>query len=502
MATPRAAAAGGTTPSSERFAQVLFFVAQAGYERDVVQAGAACRASYEGERLYSRLVRLRTYFGTYHYRYPEHPATALHAAAAASGDGARVRWLLERCGADVEGNPERFAKVYTPLHAACAHARVGAARALMDAGADLRAATYEGHSTLHLALRAGSIVPERHLRAPGGQLALELMSRGAPLTGVDRHGYTPLHCAALNGHVAVIHALVSVGVPVNSVSDRPGGGGNASGWGTTALYCALTAAEPDAALALLERGADARAVVPHCSWSCLHAAAHRGVTSLVDELLRRGADINGRQNQGYTPLHMALSERRLETAALLVARGADVHARDSLGFTPLVLGCKRTAVGCARMLVAAGADPNTADQYGHTTMYLAFTTDDSKQAQAMVVDLVQAGANPNISPPTAGSYMGDFHPLAMAAAHGWRDAVRALLAAGADVNYRAAGGSLALRVALSSPSPVNEGIAIDLLKAGADPPAPGDDGRSPLELACANRLARAAEALLEAGAGT
>ncbi len=69
--------------------------------------------------------------------------------------------------------------------------------------------------------------------------------------------------------------------------------------------------------------------------SQLHDAVidHRQVR--ISELLAAGADVNGKDNGGWTPLHFAAQEQKVEIARTLIEAGAEVDSKDHFGNTPL-----------------------------------------------------------------------------------------------------------------------------------------------------------------------
>ena len=55
----------------------------------------------------------------------------------------------------------------------------------------------------------------------------------------------------------------------------------------------------------------------------------------VQDLIERGADVNAKDNGGYTPLHWASYNDSIAIAKLLLDAGADLEAKDKWGRTPL-----------------------------------------------------------------------------------------------------------------------------------------------------------------------
>ena len=108
----------------------------------------------------------------------------------------------------------------------------------------------------------------------------------------------------------------------------------ADGW--TALHLAAFFGRAEAVAALLEAGADARAVSANATANTpLHAAlAGCAGLDIVDALLARGADAGAAAGAGVTPLHLAAKRGDAAIAKRLLARGADPHAALPTGRTP------------------------------------------------------------------------------------------------------------------------------------------------------------------------
>ena len=73
-------------------------------------------------------------------------------------------------------------------------------------------------------------------------------------------------------------------------------------------------------------------------------------------LINRKANVEIRDERGFTPLHLAVTAGRIAIVRLLVNAGADVNAISSSGATPLALALKNRHREIAAFLSGARAN--------------------------------------------------------------------------------------------------------------------------------------------------
>jgi type II secretory pathway predicted ATPase ExeA len=103
----------------------------------------------------------------------------------------------------------------------------------------------------------------------------------------------------------------------------------------------------------------------------LMLAVIHGHVGIVGTLLGYGADVNARDRAGVTPLMMAANNNRSALLPLLLERGADVNARTDSGWTALMYATWQGHINLVRRLLQAGADSAVADRMGWTALTYA-----------------------------------------------------------------------------------------------------------------------------------
>ena len=88
----------------------------------------------------------------------------------------------------------------------------------------------------------------------------------------------------------------------------------------------------------------------------LDKAAFAGDVQKVASAIRDGADANGRDSYGLTPLFRAAGQGHVEVVRMLLENGADVSAGTQSGNTPLHEACRRGRRQVVSLLIEKGAD--------------------------------------------------------------------------------------------------------------------------------------------------
>lgn len=183
-------------------------------------------------------------------------------------------------------------------------------------------AVNSGNNEIAELLMAAGVRPDIYEAASIGRtdLVAEFLDDNLSLLDTySREGFTALALAAHFGHIETLKYLISLGGNINAISKHA--------MNVTPLHAALFGRRLEAATMLVSAGADVTprrggAGWPRAGWTALHYAASLGFAGLVEALIDRGADLNAHDNDGKTPLRVAVEANQREVVNLLTNRGA------------------------------------------------------------------------------------------------------------------------------------------------------------------------------------
>ncbi|KAJ3438737.1 cyclin-dependent kinase inhibitor 2c [Anaeramoeba flamelloides] len=172
----------------------------------------------------------------------------------------------------------------SPLCLAVQKGSVKVCKCLIKGKADVNFQTTKGYNALH-------ILCEQEKPEPA--LVELLIKYGINKNAQTRTGLTPIHLAAINGHLHILRILVEKKANI--------------------------------------RKRDYLGMTP------FHYACHSNMLSLVKFFLDNDQNTNRTDNNGSTPLHLMCSKHSpLVNTRLLISKGANINAVDNDGFVPLM----------------------------------------------------------------------------------------------------------------------------------------------------------------------
>uniref|UniRef100_A0A9J7YYW1 Kinase D-interacting substrate 220b n=1 Tax=Cyprinus carpio carpio TaxID=630221 RepID=A0A9J7YYW1_CYPCA len=219
----------------------------------------------------------------------------------------------------------------------------------------------------------------------------------------------------------------------------------------------------------------------------LMLASEQGSLEIVQELIRRGANVNLDDVDCWSALISAAKEGHVEVVKELLENSAYIEHRDMGGWTALTWASYKGRVDVATVLLEAGANPNTTGQ--QYSVYPIIWAAGRGHAEIVKL-LLEHGAKVNCSDKYGTT------PLIWAARKGHYDCVMHLLENGADVDQEGANSMTALIVAVKGGYTE---VVKELLKRNPNVNMTDKDGNTALMIAAKEGYTEIVQDLLDAG---
>jgi ankyrin repeat protein len=146
-------------------------------------------------------------------------------------------------------------------------------------------------------------------------------------------GQTPLYIASQNGHKDVVEVLLANGAKVDQALTTDG---------QTPLFTASTEGHKDVVEVLLAKGANVHQATTDDGQTPLFAASIDGYKEVVKVLLANGAEVDqATTDDGNTPLFTASENGNKDVVEVLLDHKADVYKANNEGYTPVTIAVLR-----------------------------------------------------------------------------------------------------------------------------------------------------------------
>ncbi|XP_055354548.1 serine/threonine-protein phosphatase 6 regulatory ankyrin repeat subunit B-like isoform X2 [Paramacrobiotus metropolitanus] len=258
-------------------------------------------------------------------------------------------------------------------------------QACLEAGAPVNARNFDGQTLLHIAAltsskpgvellhsyHANAELVDKYDRTPlhlavekGLDRMVDILTEKYPgsIHVRTKDGSTLAHIAALSGHPETVLTLLKKGVYLHMPNKS----------GALALHAASRTGHASVVRALLNRGARVDAKTKD-GYTALHLAIEYGKPAVVETVLGAGASVHTKGGKiGETPLHIAARVPNGEQSTqLLIKSGAEVNAKLENGETALHVAARSGAMKMVQMLLHEQASPMAVGAAGETPFHAA-----------------------------------------------------------------------------------------------------------------------------------
>ncbi|BAZ00521.1 hypothetical protein NIES37_45130 [Tolypothrix tenuis PCC 7101] len=208
----------------------------------------------------------------------------------------------------------------------------------------------------------------------------QLVAQGLDINSLNEDGSTAVHCAVVGGNVKMIELLAELGVDLNRLNED----------GKTPLMSAIGmyAFQARALRALIRAGAD----INYKDQEGYTVLNYVVLDSVIPQVFTKILWKAGAQYGCWkgTEIHLAAEIGNIRLINLLVSSGIDVNQFATDGLTPLMKAVLRSKAWAMRTLIRSGANVNMRTENGETALYFAEYTGQKHPVIKNI--LLQAGA--------------------------------------------------------------------------------------------------------------
>ncbi|XP_059171174.1 putative ankyrin repeat protein RF_0381 [Physella acuta] len=310
----------------------------------------------------------------------------------------KIHYLVQ-AGANVNV-PNKYGK--TALHYCVEYMDFESVKVLLEAGADANLQDANLQTPLHVAVRLHRNVSRGNLTFHGDikeinkkltQICLSLITSTALLNVSDKKGNTALHYAIQSHTIEIVQRLLDAGADVTLRNNT----------GKTVLHKAAKTMFVDFMAIVLNHKEVANVIDLKSNKREMHTSVARMKGSNVSDfqasyricssadaptalmiavkdqntevalmLLEHKADVNIRNDEGYTALHIAAEGSYTKSIKHLIKAGADVNDQTNDGESPLMLA---RDIEVIKTLCQAGADVNMKNKLGKNVLHKTICSD-------------------------------------------------------------------------------------------------------------------------------
>jgi len=312
----------------------------------------------------------------------------------------------------------------------------------------------------------------------GSTVATWIADKGADLNKPDNLGNTILHNAAEKNDYRFTGYLIGKNANINAKNEA----------GKTPLMAAIDKNASRVAVELIDKGAQLDVKDNNGSNIFHYLAGMRGASGLLATITKKGVNtgINEKDNQGRTPLSIAVHSNQVSNAEFFLSNNADVNGKDHNGNDLIIIAAGKSRP-MLNLFIAGGAKLDVKAPDGKTLLDMSIEANDP----ALLRLLMQKGDNPNRE------LANDKYPILYAAEKNQTETVKVLLEYNAKVDVTDSPGNSPLSLAVANRSLP---IVQMLIGKGAKADIKDREGKHVLQVSLENNRHDIFQALLQGGA--